>query len=108
MYEPVESDFDDLMQAAKTREATYRAHYQPIRHKIIAHKDLATIGSTDALFRVTNIGEIENMLQFLKRVEQMVEQWYLNGRKTGLADHTLDKQLPVRNELEQIFRALSS
>ncbi|WP_322101794.1 hypothetical protein [Paraburkholderia sp. J41] len=107
MYEPAESDFDALAQATQSYEATYRARYQPIRHKVIAHKDLATIGSKDALFKNTNIGEVENMLQYLKQVEQVVEQWYLNGRNTNLADHSLDKPLRVHEELARIFRELS-
>lgn len=65
VYEPVTTDFDALAQIASQHEWTYTSKYQPIRHKVIAHKDLATIGFRDALFSKTNIAEVEKILQFL-------------------------------------------
>jgi N6-adenosine-specific RNA methylase IME4 len=108
VYEPLTSDFDVLEQAVKHYEAIYREKYEPIRHKVIAHKDFATIGSRDALFAVTNIGEIEEILLFLHRAERVVAELYVNGRKTNLTDHTLDEEKYVREDLEDLFRKLSA
>lgn len=108
LYEPVVADFDDLAQAVMQHEKTYRKKYEPIRHKVIAHKDFATIGSKDSLFAKTNIGEVEEILLFLHQVETVVTQFLLNGQKTSLTDHKLEEEKYIREDLGKLFNKLSA
>ena len=83
--EPSSADFDALDRAAQKYKTIYQKNYHPIRNKLIAHKDYATMGSRDSLYAKTNIGEIEELLLFLHQIEKVVDQWYLNGRMTDKA-----------------------
>jgi hypothetical protein len=106
-YEPTVTDIDALMQATVAHELIYRNKYEPIRHKVVAHNDRATIGSKDTLFANTNIGEVERLLEFLYEVNRVVEEWYLNGRETNLADHALTEGAQVRQDLESLLNRLA-
>jgi hypothetical protein len=106
VYEPVVADFQALADAVGSHETAYKNNYQPIRHKLIAHKDFATIGGKDTLFAKTNIGEIEKILGFLYQVEKVVEQFILNGRLTQLNDHKLGEEEYIRKDLQQLLRKL--
>jgi hypothetical protein len=106
VYEPVAADFQALADAVGPHETAYKNNYQPIRHKLIAHKDFATIGGKDTLFAKTNIEEIEKILAFLYQIEKFVEQLVLNGRLTELNDHKLNEEDYVRKDLEKLFLKL--
>lgn len=106
VYEPDTTDFDALAQIASQHEGTYTSKYLPIRHKVIAHNDLATIGFKDALFSKTNIAEVEEILKFLHQVERVVAELHVNGRKTNLIQHTLDEERYVREDLEKLLGTL--
>jgi hypothetical protein len=108
VYEPVAADFQALADAVEPHETAYKNNYQPIRHKLIAHKDFATIGSKDSLFAKTNIEEIEKILAFLFQVEKFVEQLIINGRLTALNDHKLNEEDYVRKDLEKLLLKLCS
>jgi len=106
VYEADTTDFDALAQILCRHEETYTSKYQPIRHKVIAHNDLTTIGFKDALFSTTNIAEVEEILEFLHQVERVVAELHVNGRKTSLTQHTLDEERYVREDLEKLLAIL--
>ncbi|VVE07867.1 hypothetical protein [Pandoraea cepalis] len=107
VYEPVTADFQTLAAAITPCEAVYKTNYQPIRHKLIAHKDMATIGGKDALFAKTNIGEVEAIIEVLYQVAEVVEQLFNNGRRTNLVDHKLREEEYIRQDLESLLRKLA-
>lgn len=106
VYEPTQSDFEALIKDIDKYEKIYRDKYQPVRHKIMAHKDIATIGSKDALLARTNIREVESLLKCLHGVGKVVDQWYFNGQRTCLVDHTLTEGDFVQMDLENLLRKL--
>jgi len=108
VYEPVATDFQALAAAIAPWEAVYNSNYRPIRHKLIAHKDLATIGGTDSLFAKTNIGEVEAILAALYQVAAVVEQLYENGRLSNLADHKPHEEGYVRQDLDSLLRKVAA
>ena len=107
VYEPVVADFQTLLRAIEPWEAVYNASYQPIRNKLIAHKDMATIGSNDALFAKTNLSEVEAILEILYQVSAVIEQLFNNGRLTNLSDHKLREEEYVRQDLESLLRKVA-
>jgi hypothetical protein len=108
LYVPVAADFQGLAAAVTPWEMVYTDNYQPIRHKLIAHRDLATIGSKDSLFANTNIGEAEKLLDFLYQVAAVIEQLFRNGRLTKLTDHRLREEDYVRRDLESLLRKVAA
>lgn len=107
VYEPVAADFQNLLDALTNLELVYSANYQPIRHKLIAHKDTAMFGIGDSLFAKTNIGDVENILEVLYQVSQVVTQFIINGRQTRLIDHKLREEECIQRDLESLLRKVS-
>jgi AbiU2 len=107
-YEPVVADFEAIERAAVPFENSYQAIYQPIRHKLIAHRDLATLKIRDDLFGATNIGEIEAILEFLHRVERVVAELHTNGRKTELRHYKITLNQRVTEDLAKMLKKLAS
>ncbi|MDF3831445.1 hypothetical protein P3W85_00485 [Cupriavidus basilensis] len=108
VYEPVAADFQALADAIGPWEAVYNTNYQPIRNKLIAHKDVATIGGKDSLFAKTKIEEVEAILEILHQVAAVVEQLFNNGRLTNLIDHKLREEEYVRRDLESLLRKVAA
>jgi hypothetical protein len=103
VYEPVAADFIALAQSVSPHETIYNNNYKSIRHKLIAHKDFATIESKHALFAKTDIGEIEEILQFLHQIERVVAELHINGRKTNLNEHALAEERYIHEDLKKLF-----
>ena len=107
-YEANTTDFDELTKILHRYERTYTFKYQPIRNKIIAHKDLLTIEFKDTLFSSTNIAEVEEILKFLHQLERVVTELHVNGRKTILTEHMFDEKRYVCEYLENLLYTLSA
>lgn len=107
-HQPSHSDFDGLIHEATVHGTVYIDRYRPIRNKVIAHKDFATIGNAHALFGKTNIGEVEDMLLFLAQVERVIHEWFWNGRRTQLTDHPLNRGVEVREQVERLLATLGA
>lgn len=108
-YEPTEADFDALIGAADRYSVLYRKTFEPIRHKVFAHKDFDTINSKDELFGKTTIAQAEEILRFLRQVVGVVNALFQNGRMTNLNDHDTDlKNLEseVQTDMETLLRRL--
>lgn len=108
VYVPVAADFQALSVAITPWEDVYNTNYQPIRNKLIAHKDTATIGARGSLFEKTNIGEVEAILEALYQVAGVVEQLLNNGRLTNLSQHRLPEEEFIRQDLKSILHKLAS
>lgn len=107
LYVPSAADFQALTATIAPWEGVYKDKYQAIRHKLIAHKDLAAIGSSNSLFANTNIGEVEMLLNVLHQIATVVEQLFRNGRLTQPADHKLSEEDYVRQDLESLLRKVA-
>ena len=78
--EPVAQDFKKLRGEVTKHRRIYVRKYQPIRHKIFAHRDKEFLGKNDDLWKETNIGEIEDIIWFLNDLKNALFQTYENGR----------------------------
>lgn len=106
VYEPIKSDFVLLNTEADKFIDTYKKIYQPIRHKIIAHKDMSV--PIPEFFNKTNIGEIEAALLFLHQVNSVIREFLQNGRKTELQDYSLKKDIDfIKQDIKQILGKLA-
>lgn len=110
VYEPTEQDFEKIKIVADKYKKIYEDNYEPIRNKIIAHKDLKTLEIKDSLYANTNIGEIEELLNFLCQVREVISAWYLDGRNTNLSDYALTNNqhfIEDRKDLENLLQRIS-
>lgn len=88
----------------------YDENYKPIRHKLMAHKEFSAIGTTDALFAITNISEIEDIISFCNRIKHSIQQQYENGKKIVISDKAffdLD-DIVAEEEIKKLFNALKT
>ena len=108
VYEAVESDFDALLKLANDQATIYNNKYKPIRHKIVAHKDLTTFLSDSDLYAATNLGEIETMLETLYRVECVVRDLLGNGEKKVLESYAFDRKQYIVEDLSSLLRTLTA
>ncbi|MGZ7117574.1 MAG: hypothetical protein ACXVHS_09015, partial [Methanobacterium sp.] len=105
-YEPTKYDFDLLITEADKYIKTYKKIYQPIRHKVIAHKDMSV--SIPDIFNQTNIVEIEAALLFLHQANSVIREFFDNGRKTELQDYCLKNDSNfIKQDIKQMFEALT-
>jgi hypothetical protein len=91
-YEATAKDFRIIREEVSKRANLFQKIYQPIRHKIYAHKEIEIIESHQQLFDKTQIGQVQEMLSFLYGVEQFVFELYHNGRKTDHAKFKCDDE----------------
>jgi len=60
------------------------------------------------LFGRTNIGQIEDVLNFLFQVQSIVSQLLFNGRLTAIGEFTFDEDEYVQNDDEDMLRKLKA
>lgn len=100
---PSKEDFRALKRQAKRFQKQYEEIYKPIRNKVVAHKEIAAIPDTAALFAKTRIGDIQKTLEFLNGVSEVVFEWLHNGRRTELSDHVLNEEIPVLESVSELM-----
>ncbi len=83
-YEPNSDDFRRLKKHLAVRRKIYEANYRPLRHKVFAHRGVATRLEVGELFAKTNIKEMQKLVVFLGRLHEVLWQLYFNGRKPTL------------------------
>lgn len=83
-YVPTGDDFRRLKRHVALRRRIYDQNYRPIRHKIFAHRGVATHTEISELFAKTNLRELRQLLVFLGRLYEALWQLYFNGHKPTL------------------------
>ena len=105
-YVPVEKDFQMMRSELKKRQKRYEEVYRPIRNKVVAHKDAATMDNVKALFGKTDVAEVEEFLWFLHQVQETVFELLHNGRLTKIGDHSFSEEEYVRQDISALLERL--
>jgi hypothetical protein len=110
-YEATVEDFRKIRKEVSKWANLFQKTYQPIRHKIYAHKEIEIIESHQQLFDKTQIGQVQEMLSFLYGVEQFVFELYHNGRKTDYSkfkcddeDRTIKDITPLMDKIKRGYK----
>lgn len=82
VYVPNVEDFRNLKRQVAERRKLYENVYQPLRHKVFAHKSAEP--GIDLLWQHTNIRDLQKLLTFLRAMHEALWQLYFNGRKPTL------------------------
>ena len=91
-YEPTKADFQRLRGEITKHKKRYEEIYRPIRNKVIAHKDQETIAVQEELYKKTNIGEIEEILNVLFQVKEVVFELLHNGKLCNVGDFKFNEE----------------
>lgn len=102
-YEPVESDFQNFRGAITEHKKIYEEIYKPIRNKVIAHKDQKTIEIQEDLYKKTDVGEIEEILNILFQVKEAVFQLLHNGKLCKIGDFNFNEEEYVVADAEKML-----
>lgn len=100
---PRAEEFRRLKIQTKPFSKKYEEIYKPIRHKLIAHKEIDSINKVGEYFEKTNITEIINMLNFINGVSMVVMQWYINGKRTLIEDHRYTESETVEKSIQGLL-----
>lgn len=84
VHVPTGQDFRRLKHHVSMRRKIYEEKYKPLRHKVFAHRAVATRDEVADLFAKTNIRELQLLLVFLRRLHHALWELYFNGRKPVL------------------------
>jgi hypothetical protein len=101
-WEPTTADLTPLRDALTPNYDEFRVIYQPIRHKVYAHRSKEDEAAISALFSRTVIGDVNNTL--IWAIQEMA--W--NAARPNLADFT-DYEgyvTGIKRKIEQFVRQL--
>lgn len=104
--EPSAEDFQRLRGAVTKRRKLYEKTYRPIRNKVIAHKEIATINNVGELFSKTNIGQIQDFLWVLYQIEQVIFHLLHNGRLTPVGHYKFNEEQRVIEDAKSLLEKL--
>ncbi|MDI6764064.1 MAG: transposase [Thermodesulfobacteriota bacterium] len=123
VYEPTSEDFRRLRSHIAKWRKTYESNYRDIRRKLFAHNEVSGQAETDALFKKTNIRELQRLCVSLASLHDALWHLYYNGRKPVLRprrysiERMRDKPLPkgwsrtvqerIVNEIDQFLVKVS-
>ncbi len=102
-YEASKRDFIEISERVCKWGDVYKEIYQPIRHKMFAHKDGALALNLDDFFQKTSKDQICKMLAFLDSVKLVIFHLYHNGEK-----YEIDYFMERYNEEERVVTDIHS
>lgn len=107
-YQPKKSDFLRLKGEVSKQQKIYIDIYRPIRNKVLAHKETATIGNADELFGRTNIGQIQDFIYFLNQIENIVFDLLHNGTLNKIGDYKFSEDERIHSDVEALLKKLKA
>lgn len=107
-YEAKASDFDKLKREVSEQQNIYIEVYRPIRHKVLAHKETATIENVGELFGKTNIGQIQHFIYFLHQIENVVFDLLYNGTLNKIGDYEFREDVRAHEDVAALLKRLKT
>ncbi len=105
-YVPTAADFRALRKEVAAKRKIFEEKYRDIRHKVFAHKEVVEDDERRALFSKTNIGEFEELMEFLFNLEAAMQSLLDNGDDPSLAAHRWTFFEDVKREAKDDLRAM--
>lgn len=105
-YTPTVDDIDNLLAQAQKEKELYREVYNPIRSKVMAHRDWASAFKVGELFEKTSIGQIQEILDFLFQVESVIWDLLYNGQLNEVGSYGFEEEDRVQKDVEELLGKL--
>jgi len=83
-YEPSADDFRTVRVKIAHRREVYERNYHPLRNQHFAHSETIDRSEVDALFAQTNVGELQELLDFACALHGALWGLYFNGTRPTL------------------------
>lgn len=106
VWEPTTPDLEQLRDTINPTIEKYEQVYQPIRHKMFAHTDIAV--DRNALLKETIITDIERILYTLYDTIEAVWQLYMNGMKPTLGVREYDDESRISKTTRRVMTKLTT
>lgn len=106
-YIPTERDFHKIGRLLRNRRKKYQRHYETIRNKIYAHSELTSKVDIDQAFKNIKVGELEDILLFLQRLNSAIRMLFINGHKPALTRQRLPWKRGIINDTNKLLKILS-
>jgi len=107
-YQPKESDFQRLRGEVSKQQRVYEEIYRPIRHRVIAHKESASIDIESELFSKTNIGQIQEFINFMYQIHNIIFDLLYNGSLNEIGTYKFTEDKRVHDDVEALLKRLKS
>ena len=85
-WEPTTADLQPFRTALAPHTRKFAAIYQPIRHKVYAHRSIEDAMAITALFDKTVISDVAEILRFLHSLLCAIREMAWNARRPDLTD----------------------
>ncbi len=107
-WEPKAGDLDFIQAALKPHADKFTVIYQPIRHKVYAHKSTGDDAAISVLFAKTRVADITEILCFLDTLVEGIRHMAWNGVRPDLSNFAHYKQFvkQLDAEIEAFVRQL--
>jgi hypothetical protein len=106
-YQPKIGDFLELQEEISKKNNIYEEKYKPIRHKVVAHKDLKKINNVEELFVKINTSEVEEILCFLHQIEMIIWDLYSNGRLEKIGHYRFNEEDYVIEDINILLNKIT-
>jgi len=111
-YIPEANDFRQLRKGVDTRRKIYEQKFAPLRNKVFAHAEVLGEEARNELFDKTTVGELRDLLLYLKHLGYSLRDLFMNGRKpdvehefrSGGYSQIVEQQ--ISEDTEQLLREI--
>ncbi|MDF0752731.1 hypothetical protein NLU14_21105 [Marinobacter sp. 71-i] len=103
VYEAKVPDFQRLRGEVTKHQKRYEEIYRPIRNKVMAHKEIASLSNVTEIFGRTNIGEIQSFLALFGQVENVVFDLMHNGKLRKIGDYELHEEQRMEQDVTSLL-----
>jgi len=103
VYEAKDEDFQCLKGEVSKHQKRYEEIYRPIRNKVMAHKEIASLSSVTQIFGRTNIGEIQDFLTVLEQIQNIIFDLAHNGKLKKIGDYPLREEHRIERDISSLL-----
>jgi hypothetical protein len=107
-YQPVVEDFQRLRGEVSKQQKIYEEIHRPIRHRVIAHKEVDSIENVGELFGKTNIGQIQDFINFLHQIQNIVFDLLFNGTLNSIGHYRFTEDERAHRDVESLLNRLKA
>lgn len=108
VYEAKEKDFQRLRGEVGKRQKRYEEIYRPIRNKVMAHKEIASLSNVTDIFGKTHIGEIQDFLTLFNQIENIVFDLMHNGKLREIGDYPVREEHRMEQDVSSLLNRIKA
>jgi AbiU2 len=107
-WEPTAANLESLMSALKPHCDKFGVIYEPIRHKVYAHRSTEDEAAVYSLFSQALIQDVEEILRFLHTLQWVIWELAWNAKRIDLSDFSsFESEVKnIKDETERFIRRL--